>query len=909
MPAAITYVTTESVSGEFRLRARRDGEERAWEWPANQRRRGLHKLEAFLDFARDSRLLTYHAQSLTTVLSQPEVLNQTRPLLGTLCDLQQGAFLAVAEAPDFDLGALADYLELPEELAGPALLEALPEALAREFARLPRAVQALLDFVLGETTTVDYLQWPEFTKDDRKAPLAALERLVPRVAAGKRAEAEVTGESLPELTEALLSPGGAVAKCHPEYEERPAQIAMAVAVAETLRDTGLLMVEAGTGVGKSLAYLAPAILWARENGKPVLVSTHTRNLQDQLLAQELPLLQQALPVSFRAALLKGRRNYPCLRTLSWLVTEAAQSLFWSERLAAAFLVAWLARSPGGDLETIAPEALDDLDALPALVQRVRSQGDACAGGACPCRPSCRVEQARAQARAADLIVVNHALTLEEAKFPFLPDISRVIFDEAHNLESAATENLAYELSSPLLQSFLSALGGEGKPSGFVEALGRRLRANEDLVGVREALVVLPGLPDLADSLREAGDLLGEDLGKLAPGSGRPSRAGERERNAVRLTREVRDSEGFLAVAEGLARFAEAARDCLNGLEQLTACLREIQESARPELQGIEADGLAIAGRLEELLGAAEVVAQAAGDEENYVTWAEAWERQGRPGWSLRAAPVDVGPLLRELFYDRKEAVVFTSATLSIEGQFRHFRRRLGLGLSKHELREESFPSPFDLERQLLLCVPRDFPDPRDRGFDEHVSQALGRICAVSQGGTLALFTSRARMLEAYEALAPDLEDRDLRPLCQEVSGPRWWLLEQLRRHDNTVLFGLKSFWEGVDVPGSALRCVVLCKLPFAVPDDPIVAARMEAIERGGGNPMAEYYFPEAILGFKQGLGRLIRRRTDRGVVFVLDPRLVTRNYGRGFFRSIQRCGLVRDRFEVCLEEAEQWLRA
>jgi ATP-dependent DNA helicase DinG len=343
------------------------------------------------------------------------------------------------------------------------------------------------------------------------------------------------------------------------------------------------------------------------------------------------------------------------------------------------------------------------------------------------------------------------------------------------------------------------------------------------------------------------------------------------------------------------------------LERLTGTVRGIQESAREGLQGLDADVLAVAGRLGDMLEAVAVVLDSAGDEEQYVTWAEAWERQGRPGWSLRAAPVDVGPLLRELFYDRKEAVVLTSATLAIAGEFGYFRRRLGLDQSKHALTEVSYPSPFRLQEQLLLCVPRDFPDPRQGDFDDHVTSALAAICEVSRGGTMALFTSRLRMEAAYAELDDRLAELELRPLCQELSGPRWWLLEQLRQFPNTVLFGLKSFWEGVDVPGSALRCVVLCKLPFAVPDDPIIAARMEAIAREGGDPWTEYYHPEAILGFKQGLGRLIRRQTDRGVVFVLDPRLLTKSYGNRFFRSVPRCGLIRDDFEDCLEAAREWL--
>lgn len=910
LPSPVTYVTTEASADTITLRARRGAEGGVWEWPLLARRRGAAKLQPFLDLAEGSRLVTYGAHNLTLALSQPELLTRSRALLGNLSDLFEGALLAVADAPGFGLPVLAAYLGLAQDGVGPELVAALPEALARRFAQLPRPAHLLMSYVLGEPERLDYLKWPDMSRDELRAPMALVERLAPRGGGRKRLDAEPTGKPLAELSRELLSPGGLVAAAHPDYEQRPAQIDMAGAVAETFRDDGLLLVEAGTGVGKSLAYLVPAILWARETGKPVLVSTNTRNLQDQLISQELPLLAEAMPVSFQAALLKGRRNYPCLRTLSWLLTDAAGSLFWSERLAMAYLIAWLARSPGGDLESLSPEALESLDPLPGLVQRVRSQADACSGPGCPCRASCRVEEARNQARAADIIVVNHALALEEAKFPFLPEVSHVVFDEAHNLESAATENPAHELSSPLLASFLSALGGEGRSLGLVETIGRRLQPHGDLDGVERAMLLLPDLSDPAAALHEAGDMLGQEVADLCQRAGGRRRGADRdrsERSSARLTREVREDDSFVPLMESIRRFQDAGGDLLAALERLEGAAAGIEENAQAELQGLGADIAAVSARLREMLGAANIVLESPGDEQYFVTWAEAWDRQGRPGWSLRAAPVDVGPLLRELFYDRKDAVAFTSATLSIGGEFAYFRRRLGLDDSKHAVREAAYPSPFKLTEQLLLCVPRDFPEPRQPDFDDAVTAALGDICEVAEGGTLALFTSRARMEAAYEELEGRLSDFGLRALCQDSSGPRWWLLEQLREHQNTVLFGLKSFWEGVDVPGSALRCVVLCKLPFAVPDDPIVAARMESISRDGGDPWTDYYHPEAILGFKQGFGRLIRRKTDRGVVFVLDPRLITKPYGRRFFRSIQRCALSREALATCLDQARAWL--
>lgn len=931
-----------------------DGGLRAWKLiPEAQGSRANQPLRELLRFVADRPMVSFDAETLAELLSRHEILPLARRALGRLRDLRQMALIWLPDdggsgshsawpAPSRDLLSAIPHAgegDLPtphgetvqepgrpaprpaeEEGCGDAACEGanttdlLPQ-IARAldvWHRVRQAAQhaspdllAILRPLLADDPLASWVPWPEGPA--QPADLLRLTGLLRARPPTRRRETNLGGLSgdLSQLARDLLSPGGLVARAHPAYEHREGQVEMAGEVAEALREERILLVEAGTGVGKSLAYLVPAILWACWSGEPVVVSTNTRNLQDQLIRKDLPLLRAALPVPFEAALVKGRGNYPCVRALLAAAVDAAHSLLRGERLAAAYLVSWLAHSATADLEEIRPRALEVFPELSDLISRVRSQGEACLGRACSHNEVCPVEVTRAHARRADVIISNHALTLADTQATVLPEYSRLIVDEAQNLETVATEALSLECSSYGFAQLTRAISGG--PGSFVGIIGRRLERlgdGPDLVAARTAL---QQIPDLVDEFRQAvtemGDLVYELC--LAQTSGR---GGGTEHATVRLTEAVRATAQWEEVVGRGATALEAGRALHTGLQGLTTALRVLDKGTATGIEGLDADAQSVSARVLDSLEAVAAVLEPS-IHSAHVTWAEAWRSRWGPAWSLHAAPVDIGPLLSEVLYRRKQGIVMTSATITVEGEFSYFRQRLGLDEQRERLVERQVPSPFSLTDQLLLCVPSDMPDPGSPEFNQAITDALRAICQVSRGGTLALFTARSRLEQAYRALRPELEAAGLVPLSQDVSGPRSQLLERLREDPRTVLFGLKSFWEGVDVPGDALRCVVITKLPFAVPDDPIVEARQEDVARRGLDPMRDYYIPEAIVGFKQGFGRLIRSRTDSGVVFVLDRRILTKSYGRRFFGSIQRCALTRAPLAECLERTRAWLAA
>ena len=624
--------------------------------------------------------------------------------------------------------------------------------------------------------------------------------------------------ALSDRSRDALGEGGLLGEAIPAFAPRPAQQRFAGAVAETLERRETLLAEAGTGTGKTYAYLVPALL----SGLKTIVSTGTRALQDQLYHRDLPRVRDALGVGLKTALLKGRANYLCRYRTEQARGEAA---FASRALAAQFerIVAWSGRSRMGDLAEI-----EDLPEDSPLLPLVTSTADNCIGSDCPFWDDCFVVQARQRAQAADLVVVNHHLLLadlalkQEGFGEILPGAQAFVVDEAHQLPELAAQFF-----------------GEGNGARALVELARDTLREAGMVA--SALAILQGpaqaLEHAVRALRAAMDVL--------PVRGTGERALE----------EAVVADAFDALAGALANLAEA--------------LQPLRESA-PGLDACHARAIDAAGRLERWLGTSDSVH---------------WYELTRRGFRLQRTPLDVSTPLRKHREDSRAAWVFASATLAVEGSFEHYAKRLGL----EEPRTLLEPSPFDWNTQALCYLPPRLPEPMSRGYTASVVAAIRPVLEVSGGRAFVLFASHRALREAAELLRGGPW-----PLFVQGDAPRAQLLQQFRVSGNGVLLGAASFREGVDVAGDALSVVVVDKLPFAAPDDPVFEARLQAVRRAGGNPFRDEQLPQAVIALKQGVGRLIRTETDRGVLVLCDPRLTGRSYGRTFLESLPPFPRTRD---------------
>jgi ATP-dependent DNA helicase DinG len=694
--------------------------------------------------------------------------------------------------------------------------------------------------------------------------------------------------------DADLGPGGALAARHPRYEDRPQQRELSRLIGELYNEGGVGVAEAGTGTGKSVAYLLPAIRWAVRNKERTVVSTNTINLQEQLVEKDLPMLRRALGETFRFTLVKGRRNYLSIRR-ALLAKDAAASLFDAEKQAElAGIVDWMGATQDGSLSDLSfrpsPEVWDE----------VSSESDVCLRAKCPHFEDCFYQRARREASSADVLVANHHLLFSDLAVrraqgnwtapAVLPHYTRLVLDEAHNLEEAATSHLGASVSRRGLFRALRRLEHRGK--GLIPAFRDALQgARNDLLG-QSALDLIETriLPNL-DGARERAGTVFSFLEDVFAG-GEPM---------FRMTDEFAKHPVWPL---GLDDALTALLDNLGGLLEALELLRErvsVDQSLREKLEQQLMELRGGAARVESAADALRTALRPGDDGKmTMVRWMERQPaRENREGnLVLNAAPLDLSAVLREALFEKIPTVVLTSATLATQGNFRFVRQRLGLHVALEDekrVAEAVFPSPFDYQTQALLAIPTDLPLPageQDPRHDEATVRAVLEHARISDGGLFVLFTS----YRALRHVAGELRARraDLEwPLFVHGEGPRSQLVARFAASGRGLLLGTTSFWEGVDVPGSALRGLVIPKLPFKVPTEPVTAARIEAIEAAGGNSFFQYMLPSAAIRLKQGFGRLVRSRQDHGVVLVLDGRIARKSYGRYFVDSLPEVPLVK----------------
>ena len=683
-----------------------------------------------------------------------------------------------------------------------------------------------------------------------------------------------------------LGPDGAIARMHARYEDRSSQRAMAEAIATIYNDGGVGLLEAGTGVGKSLGYLVPALRWAAANGERTVISTNTINLQEQLVGKDLPFLARALSdQKVRFALLKGWRNYLCKLRLEQAVGGAPQlfeDTFSSELKS---IAAWAEQTSDGSLADLPvpprSEVWDEVAAEPDVCTRVK----------CAHFTDCFVFKARRAAADADVIVVNHHLLLADLAVrraaqnwedaAVLPYYERLVVDEGHHLEDAASAHLGVTATRRGLQRLVGRLDRRGK--GLLPSLALKLSASKDLLSTASLDLLETRLIPSVEGLREKSGILFDLLDVFIAEEGQ---------SVVRLTHEfashriwkdglhlaLEDTVGAIAL---LQQGLTVVRDRIEGSTKLDEELAPVLNEVRSVIRRLQAAGDALRRTL------------APPPDDDSVRWIEVRGRERSV--ALASVPLDLAPILREDLFKRLESTIVTSATLTASvGNTVSDARRFDFLISRLGLDDRDvipttavFPSPFDYATQSLLVVPTNVPPPNTDadGHRRAVSRIVRDVAEAANGGLFVLFTSHREVRQ----LAAELRELGVErrwPLLVHGDEARDQLLNRFRESGQALLLGTASFWEGVDVPGDALRGLVIAKLPFRVPSEPVTAAQCEAIELRGGNPFSEYMLPHASLRLKQGFGRLIRTSTDRGVVVVCDPRIVTKRYGRGLIDAL-----------------------
>lgn len=818
---------------------------------------------------------------------------QGNPRIDTL-ELASALF---PRAPRYNLGSLAAEVGVPLETAHRAVHDAratagvfwalwnklmsLPYGLVEEMYRamqqinwdgrwtLEQAYAARAHEAFSRAPFV----LPSFAKPNGIMPITPTERQTP-----------ISAQSVRDV----LDEGGTLAAQVAQYERRPQQLQMADAVLNALNNGTHLLCEAGTGTGKSLAYLTPAALWALQNGERVAVSTYTINLQEQLIGQDVPLLQAALEQPLRAAVMKGRANYLCLNRLELLRHRLPANA--DELRVLIKLLVWLHDGGTGDRSDINMRGGEET----TIWNELSAEADRCTTGRCRALAGggCLFYKARMAAEEAHIVIVNHALLISDAMNSnrALPEYRHLIVDEAHQLEDAVTNGLTFRVDEAALRRHLQDLhaGRRGLlPAIIVSA--RESASEKD----RQRVVLF------AEQINAAVAAMNIHLKRVFDAAREVIRAIHRgDEPLIRVTGNAREKQSFVALVAAWDTLAEFLQVVSEALLQLASALTRIH--GRAPLAG--GDDLISATEnaaryFTDITGQLNAFVRA--PDPNYVYWFQP-SNYGE-GVAMFGAPINIGQFVEDYLWREKRTVVMTSATLQTAHSFDYIASRL---------RGENVPTldvgtPFDYKQSTLLFLPTDVPDPNERGkFQQAVERGIIELAAALGGKTLVLFTSYTQLKQAAAAIEPRLALGGITVLGQNESASRALLLETFKREPKAVLLGTRSFWEGIDIPGDQLSALVIVRLPFAVPTDPVVAARSEQY----ADSFKEYTLPDGILRFRQGFGRLIRTASDRGIVAVFDGRILSKGYGATILQSLPECTLHTGPLAQLPSAAQQWLQ-
>ena len=686
-----------------------------------------------------------------------------------------------------------------------------------------------------------------------------------------------------ESAREYLLPAGPVARVLGEkYEHREEQLEVLSNVIDAFNDEHLSMIEAGTGTGKTLSYLIPSILWSISNSERVLVSTNTINLQEQLINKDLPLLRDLFPRKFDYALVKGMRNYFCLLRGEAVGQDLFDFIDDGERGSMKDVLEWAKTTADGSLSDLAFTPPDD------VWDRVSAESESCPATKCPHYSSCFFFKSRRELSRASVLVANHHMLFSDiaikgaagpdSDFGIIPRYAKVVFDEAHNIAEVATSHFSLKLSKHGITKMLSKLRSrKNRDKGLISYISHLAQKEKDSA-LREVFERSGG--GLARAVEHI-EVVSEEVFNLLYGFG-AELSGETA-ISLRLTEEVARQEKWPAVEE---RFG-ALEKTLFSLENEIAHLLGIVESS-PHAESHIKLTAELGGIAKRSLAFREVIGRFFGEQdESYIKWFEGNRRRAAIFCSINLSPLDVSKELSEKLYSKTKTVVMTSASLAVDKNFDFQRKNIGLS-DNERFRGLIVDSPFDFRTQSLLLVPSDMPEPGREDYEDSLAQTLSDSISVTNGNALVLFTSYSSLNRVYEKTGKILESVGSVPVSLFKQGemPRGLLLEKFKTLGNSVLFATDSFWEGVDIPGDSLKMVVICRLPFKVPTDPVTEAKIEYMEKQEIDSFREYILPHAVLRFKQGFGRLIRTKTDRGVVMVLDRRIVSKYYGKFFINSV-----------------------